>query len=142
MTGSGRSAYRSGVSEHPVVRRADGSFLYMLPSVVDDIDMAVTHVVRVKTMSRTRACRYSVRWALSRSLPICRCSWARKAASCRSAQAIYQPATCAVRVSNRSPPWRCSRGSAISQPVEPQTTAVPLIETFDFAAFGVRRAST
>lgn len=30
----------------PVVRRADGSWLYMLPSVIDDVDMAVTHVVR------------------------------------------------------------------------------------------------
>ncbi|MBV7256180.1 glutamate--tRNA ligase [Pacificimonas sp. WHA3] len=30
----------------PVVRRADGSWLYMLPSVIDDIDMGVTHVVR------------------------------------------------------------------------------------------------
>ena len=30
----------------PVIRRADGSWLYMLPSVVDDIDMAITMVVR------------------------------------------------------------------------------------------------
>ncbi len=30
----------------PVVRRADGSWLYMLPSVVDDIDMGITHVIR------------------------------------------------------------------------------------------------
>jgi len=30
----------------PVVRRADGSWLYMLPSVVDDIDMGVTTVIR------------------------------------------------------------------------------------------------
>ena len=30
----------------PVIRRADGSWLYMLPSVIDDIDMAVTHIVR------------------------------------------------------------------------------------------------
>ncbi|OHT22211.1 glutamate--tRNA ligase [Edaphosphingomonas haloaromaticamans] len=30
----------------PVVRRADGSWLYMLPSVIDDVDMDVTHVVR------------------------------------------------------------------------------------------------
>jgi len=30
----------------PVVRRADGSWLYLLPSVIDDIDMAVTTVVR------------------------------------------------------------------------------------------------
>jgi len=30
----------------PVVRRADGSWLYMLPSVIDDIDMGITHIVR------------------------------------------------------------------------------------------------
>ena len=30
----------------PVVRRADGSWLYLLPSVIDDIDLKVTHVVR------------------------------------------------------------------------------------------------
>lgn len=30
----------------PVVRRADGSWLYLLPSVIDDIDMGVTQVVR------------------------------------------------------------------------------------------------
>jgi glutamyl-tRNA synthetase len=30
----------------PVIRRADGSWLYMLPSVIDDIDMGMTHVVR------------------------------------------------------------------------------------------------
>jgi glutamyl-tRNA synthetase len=30
----------------PVLIRADGSYLYTLPSVVDDIDLAVTHVIR------------------------------------------------------------------------------------------------
>lgn len=30
----------------PVVRRADGSWLYLLPSVVDDIELGVTHVLR------------------------------------------------------------------------------------------------
>ena len=30
----------------PVIRRADGSWLYMLPSVVDDIDLGVTTIVR------------------------------------------------------------------------------------------------
>ena len=30
----------------PVLIRADGSYLYTLPSVVDDIDFAVTHVIR------------------------------------------------------------------------------------------------
>ncbi len=30
----------------PVIRRADGSWLYMLPSAIDDIDMGVTQVLR------------------------------------------------------------------------------------------------
>src|SRR3546814_14649836 len=30
----------------PVVRRADGSWLYLLPSVIDDIAMGISHVVR------------------------------------------------------------------------------------------------
>jgi glutamyl-tRNA synthetase len=30
----------------PVLRRADGSYLYTLPSVVDDIEFGVTHVIR------------------------------------------------------------------------------------------------
>ena len=30
----------------PVIRRANGSWLYMLPSTVDDIDMGVTQVLR------------------------------------------------------------------------------------------------
>ncbi len=30
----------------PVIRRADGSWLYMLPSAVDDLDMGISHVLR------------------------------------------------------------------------------------------------
>ncbi|MBW3169626.1 glutamate--tRNA ligase [Qipengyuania flava] len=30
----------------PVIRRADGSWLYMLPSAVDDLEMGITHVLR------------------------------------------------------------------------------------------------
>ncbi len=30
----------------PVIRRADASWLYMLPSAIDDIDMGISHVVR------------------------------------------------------------------------------------------------
>jgi glutamyl-tRNA synthetase len=30
----------------PVVVRADGTFLYLLPSVIDDMDLGITHVIR------------------------------------------------------------------------------------------------
>ncbi len=34
------------LASDPVVRRADGSWLYLLPSVIDDIDMGVTDIIR------------------------------------------------------------------------------------------------
>ena len=30
----------------PIVRREDGSWLYLLPSVIDDVDLGITHIVR------------------------------------------------------------------------------------------------
>ncbi|MBU3077015.1 glutamate--tRNA ligase [Sphingomonas quercus] len=42
----GPQSFDPRTQSDPVVRRADGSWLYMLPSVIDDIDMGVSHVVR------------------------------------------------------------------------------------------------
>lgn len=42
----GDSRVESGSLSDPVLIREDGSFLYTLPSVVDDVEMGITHVVR------------------------------------------------------------------------------------------------
>lgn len=42
----GRTELQADRMSDPVVVRADGSFPYMLPSTVDDIDFAITHVIR------------------------------------------------------------------------------------------------
>ena len=42
----GRQKFDPRLISDPVVRRADGSWLYLLPSVIDDIDLAITHIVR------------------------------------------------------------------------------------------------
>ena len=42
----GPQAFDAHSLSDPVIRRADGSWLYMLPSAIDDIDMAISHVVR------------------------------------------------------------------------------------------------
>ena len=42
----GPQKFDGALISDPVVRRADGSWLYLLPSVIDDIDMKVSHVVR------------------------------------------------------------------------------------------------
>ncbi|WP_135075864.1 glutamate--tRNA ligase [Terasakiella sp. SH-1] len=42
----GEKTFKSENLADPVIRRADGTFLYMMPSAIDDIDLAVTHVLR------------------------------------------------------------------------------------------------
>ena len=42
----GHQRFDPALISDPVVRRADGSWLYLLPSVIDDIDLQITHVVR------------------------------------------------------------------------------------------------
>ena len=42
----GEQSFDPKLLSDPVVRREDGSWLYLLPSVIDDVDLGVTHVVR------------------------------------------------------------------------------------------------
>ena len=42
----GHQKFDPNLISDPVIRRAEGSWLYLLPSVIDDIDLGVTHVVR------------------------------------------------------------------------------------------------
>jgi glutamyl-tRNA synthetase len=42
----GPSRIRADSMSDPILIRADGTFLYMLPSTVDDIELGITHVIR------------------------------------------------------------------------------------------------
>lgn len=42
----GRQHVDAGSLSDPVLIRGDGTFLYTLPSVVDDVDLGITHVIR------------------------------------------------------------------------------------------------
>src|SRR5919202_1041622 len=53
----------------PVVRREDGSWLYMLPSSVDDIDLGVTHVLRGEDHVANTALQIQMFEALGASVP-------------------------------------------------------------------------
>ena len=53
----------------PVIRRADGSWLYLLPSVIDDIDLAITHVVRGEDHVSNSAVQLQMFAALGASRP-------------------------------------------------------------------------
>jgi glutamyl-tRNA synthetase len=53
----------------PVVRRADGSWLYMLPSVIDDIEMGVTDVLRGEDHVSNTATQVQMFTALGAAVP-------------------------------------------------------------------------
>ncbi|HMH65959.1 MAG TPA: glutamate--tRNA ligase [Rhizomicrobium sp.] len=53
----------------PVLVREDGAFLYTLPSVADDIDMAITHVVRGEDHVTNTAAQIEIFRALGGAVP-------------------------------------------------------------------------
>ena len=53
----------------PVLVREDGAFLYTLPSVADDIDMAITHVVRGEDHVTNTAAQIEIFQALGAPMP-------------------------------------------------------------------------
>ena len=54
----------------PVLVRADGSYLYTLPSVVDDADLGVTHVIRGEDHVTNTGVQVQIFEALGAALPI------------------------------------------------------------------------
>ncbi|RMF08359.1 MAG: glutamate--tRNA ligase, partial [Alphaproteobacteria bacterium] len=54
----------------PILIRADGTFLYMLPSVVDDIELGVTHVMRGEDHVTNSAVQVQLFEALGAQAPI------------------------------------------------------------------------
>lgn len=54
----------------PVLAREDGTFLYTLPSVVDDIDMGVTHVIRGEDHVTNTAVQIQIFTALAGAAPL------------------------------------------------------------------------
>ena len=54
----------------PVLRRADGSYLYHFPSVVDDIDMNITHIIRGEDHITNSGIQIEIFNALDANIPI------------------------------------------------------------------------
>ena len=54
----------------PVLIRADGSYLYTLPSVVDDIDLGITHVIRGEDHVTNTGVQVQIFEALQAPLPV------------------------------------------------------------------------
>ncbi|HET9427606.1 MAG TPA: glutamate--tRNA ligase [Allosphingosinicella sp.] len=122
----------------PVIRREDGSWLYMLPSAVDDIEMQVTHVVRGEDHVTNTGLQLQMFEALGAAPP----SFAHEALLVGSegklSKRIGSLGVEALREAGIEPQALVAKLARIgtSLPVEPYISAAPLIETFDFSTFG------
>ncbi len=122
----------------PVVRRADGSWLYLLPSVIDDIDMGVTHVVRGEDHVSNTAVQAQMFAALGAAPP----AFAHEALLTGSAGKLSKRLGSLgcdhFRAEGIEPMALVSLLARIgtSDPVVAVTDPAPLIAAFDFAHFG------
>lgn len=65
----GPQKFEASQMSDPVVRRADGSWLYMLPSVIDDVAMGVTGILRGEDHVSNTAAQVQMFTALGASVP-------------------------------------------------------------------------
>ena len=122
----------------PVVRREDGSWLYLLPSVIDDVDLGVTHVVRGEDHVSNSAAQIQMFEALGAKPPQFAHEALLVAAEGKLSKRLGSYGTEHLRAEGVEPMAMLSVLARIgtSQPVEPATNLEELAKDFDFAHFG------
>ena len=100
----GETAFENALQDDLVIARADGTPVYHLAVVVDDLDAGITHVVRGADHYSNTPKHLLIQQALGsrrRSTPTCRCCTARTARSSPSATARRRCRSCATRLPAR-----------------------------------------
>ncbi len=122
----------------PVIRRADGSWLYMLPSVIDDIDMAVTHVVRGEDHVTNTGLQLQMFEALGAKPPSFAHAALLTGSEGKLSKRLGSLGCDEFREEGIEPLAILALLARIgtSDPVEAVADAAPLIAGFDFARFG------
>ena len=122
----------------PVIRRADGSWLYMLPSAIDDVDMGITHVVRGEDHVTNTATQIQMFAALGASPPIFAHEALLTGTEGKLSKRLGSLVVAAFREQGIEPITLLALLARLgtSDPVEPFIDVQPLIDTIDFARFG------
>ena len=122
----------------PVVRREDGSWLYLLPSVIDDIDLGITHVVRGEDHVSNSAAQIQMFEALGSAPPNFAHEALLVAAEGKLSKRLGSYGTQHVREEGVESIALLAVLARIgtSLPVEPAAALNELAETFDFSTFG------
>ena len=122
----------------PVVRREDGSWLYLLPSVIDDIDLGVTHVVRGEDHVSNSATQIQMFEALGANPPHFAHEALLVAAEGKLSKRLGSYGAEHLREEGVEPMALLDVLARIgtSQPVEPIASLHELADGFDFSTFG------
>ncbi len=122
----------------PVVRRADGTWLYMLPSAIDDIELGVTHVVRGEDHVANTALQLQMFAAMGSAPPAFAHEALLTGSEGKLSKRLGSLDLDALRAAGIEPQAIVSLLARIgtSMPVEPHVDPAPLIAGFDFAHFG------
>ncbi len=122
----------------PVIRRADGTWLYMLPSVIDDIDMGVTQVVRGEDHVSNTALQIQMFQALKAELPRFAHAALLTGNEGKLSKRLGSLGVDHFREIGIEPQAVRALLARIgtSDPVEPVAEMAPLIAGFDFTRFG------
>lgn len=122
----------------PVIRREDGSWLYMLPSAIDDVEMGVTHIVRGEDHVSNTATQIQMFAALGAEPPQLGHAALLVGSEGKLSKRLGSLGCDAFREQGVEPIAIAALLARIgtSDPVEPVTTMAPLIASLDFARFG------
>ena len=122
----------------PVVRRADGSWLYLLPSVIDDIAMGISHVVRGEDHVSNTAAQIQMFAALGAEPPRFAHEALLVGTEGKLSKRLGSLGMASLRDEGIEPIALVALLARLgtSDPVEPVTTPAPLIESIDFTRFG------
>ncbi len=133
----GEQRFDASLLSDPVIRREDGSWLYMLPSAIDDVDMGITHVVRGEDHVSNTAAQIQMFEAMDTAPP----QFAHEALLVgkegKLSKRLGSLGVASFREQHIEPIAVVALMARLgtSDPVEPVTSVEPLLETFDFARF-------
>ncbi|HEX4695157.1 glutamate--tRNA ligase [Sphingomonas sp.] len=134
----GHQHFDAATMSDPVIRRADGSWLYMLPSAIDDIDLGISHVVRGEDHVSNTALQLQMFEALGAPVPAFAHAALLTGAEGKLSKRLGSLGVEHFRAGGIEPQAIVALLARIgtSDPVEPFADPAPLIAAFDFSRFG------
>ena len=134
----GPQKFDAATMSDPVIRRADGSWLYMLPSAIDDAEMQITHVVRGEDHVSNTALQVQMFAAMGVQAPAFAHEALLVGSEGKLSKRLGSLGVAAFRAAGIEPEAVRALLARLgtSDPVEPIADAAPLIASMDFARFG------